>query len=268
MLNLVYKLHIECLTRDELLLPGGPHSSEGSTVGPMVLSLAIFNNLVLTMSSQIGKTLDTTRMKKLETLHYYVLTTMFPLPGHLEDQCGEFLESWMAYLEFNKYPDLIDYYTTIGNGTLLKQKYTTIKESTLLKDIEHFMYLTQLYFSDNTPNQILHIMSTLLSWLKRFYTTIGQHPTLYDFLAITQEDLIQWEYHLDNSKTSVNLKSFQSTPLPPPLYSGKVSHHMHDSGKSDDSFICHTTIKTCLSICQACQPSVCHTIKMTSLSIC
>ena len=73
---------------------------------------------------------------------------------------------------------------------LLKQRYNTIKECTLLKDIEHFMYLTQLYFLDNTPNQILHIMSTLLSWSKRFYTTIGQHPTLYDYLAITQEDLI------------------------------------------------------------------------------
>ena len=143
------------------LLPGGPSRSEGSTVGPMVLSLAIFNNLVLTMSSQIGKTLATRRTQKLETLHYYVLTTMFPLQGHLEDQGSEFLKSWMAYLEFEEFPNLIEYYTTIGNGTLLKQKYTTIKECTLLKDIEHFVYLTQLYFSDNTPNQILHIISTL-----------------------------------------------------------------------------------------------------------
>ena len=172
------------------LLLGGPSSSEGSTVGPMVLSLAIFNNLVLTMSSQIGKTLAKRRMQKLENLHYYVLCTLFPLPVHLDDQCGEFLESWMAYLEFDKFPNLIEYYTTIGKGTLLKQKYTTIKECTLLEDIEHFMYLTQSYFSDNTPNQILHIMSTLLLWSKRFYTTIGQYPTLYNFLAITQEDLI------------------------------------------------------------------------------
>ena len=96
----------------------------------------------------------------------------------------------MAYLEFNEFPNLIEYYTTIGNSTLLKHKYTTIKKCTLLKDIEHFMYLTQSYFSDDTPNQILHIMSTLLLWLKRFYTTIGQYPTLYDFLTITQEDLI------------------------------------------------------------------------------
>ena len=79
----------------------------------------------------------------------------------------------MAYLEFDKFPDLIEYYTTIGSGTLLKEEYNTIKECTLLKHIKHFMYLTQLYFLDNTPNQILHIMSTLPLWLKRFYTTIG-----------------------------------------------------------------------------------------------
>ena len=46
----------------------------------MVLSLAIFNNLVLTMSNQIGKTLAKRRMQKLENLHYYVLSTLFPLP--------------------------------------------------------------------------------------------------------------------------------------------------------------------------------------------
>ena len=48
------------------LLPGGPRSSEGSTVGPMVLSLALSNNLVLNMSSQIGKTLAKRRTQKLE----------------------------------------------------------------------------------------------------------------------------------------------------------------------------------------------------------
>ena len=85
------------------------------------------------MSSQIEKPLAKRRTQKLETLCYYVITTMFPLPGHLEDEHGEFLESWVAYLEFIEFPDLIEYYSTIGNGTILKQKYTTIKESTLLK---------------------------------------------------------------------------------------------------------------------------------------
>ena len=151
----------------------------------MVLSLAILNNLVLTMSSQIGNTLAKRRMLKLENIHYYVLGTLFPLPVHLNDQCSEFLEPCMAYQEFNEFPDLIKYYTTIGNGTLLKEEYTTIKECTLLKDIEHFLYLTQSYFSDNTPNQILHLMSSLILWTNTFYTTTGQYPTLYDYLAIT-----------------------------------------------------------------------------------
>ena len=151
----------------------------------MVLSLAILNNLVLTMPSQTVKTLAKRRTQKLENLHYYMLSTLVPLPVHLEDQHSEFLKCWMAYLEFNEFPNLINYYTTIGNRTLLKEKYTTIKQCTLLQDLEHFMCLTQSYILDNTPNQILLIMSTLLLWSKKFYTTIGPHPTLYDFLAIT-----------------------------------------------------------------------------------
>ena len=74
------------------------------------------------MSSQIGNTLAKRRMQKLENLHYYVLHTLFPLLVHLDDQCSEFLESWMVYLEFEEFPDLIEYYTTIGNGTLLKEE--------------------------------------------------------------------------------------------------------------------------------------------------
>ena len=79
----------------------------------MVLSLAILNNLVFTMSSQIGNTLAKRKTQKLENLHYYVLSTLFPLLVHLDDQPGEFLKSWMAYQEFDKCPDLIEYYTTI-----------------------------------------------------------------------------------------------------------------------------------------------------------
>ena len=137
------------------------------------------------MSSQNGNTPAKRRMQKLENLLYYVLCTLFPLPVHLDDQCSEFLKSWMAYQEFDKFLNLIEYYTTFGNGTLLKEEYTTIKECTLLKDIEHFLYLTQSYFLDDTSNQILHLMSTLLLWLKTLYTTIGQYTTLYDYLAFT-----------------------------------------------------------------------------------
>ena len=174
------------------------------------------------MSSQIGNTLAKRRMQKLENLHYYVLGTLFPLPVHLDDQRGEFLESWMAYQEFDEFPNLIEFYTTIGNGTLLKEEYTllkeeytTIKECTLLKDIEHFLYLTQSYFSDDTPNRILHLMSTLISWSKTFYTTTGQYPTLYNYLAITREDLIHWEYYLNHPNTSVKPNIFRSTLMPP-----------------------------------------------------
>ena len=67
---------------------------------------------------------------------------------------------------------------------------------------------------------------------------------------------------------SANLKIFQPTLLPPPVYLGEVSLHMHDSGESNDMSVCHTTNKTCPSICQPHQPSVCHSVKMTCLSIC
>ena len=68
----------------------GPGSSEGSTVGPMVLSLAFSRNLgSLTMSRLTETTLVTRRMKNLETLHYYVLSTLFPLLGYLNDHHGD-----------------------------------------------------------------------------------------------------------------------------------------------------------------------------------
>ena len=162
------------------------------------------------MSSQIGKTLAKRRTQNLETLHYYVLITLFPLPVHLDEQCSEFLKSWMAYLEFDLFPDIIEYYCTIGNGTLLKEEFTTIKECTLHKDIKCFMYLTKLYFSDNTPNKILH---TLLWWSK-FLHYYGQYPTLYDFLAITPEDLTCLNYYLTYSNKCAKLKIFQPTLLP------------------------------------------------------
>ena len=114
-----------------------------------------------------------------------MLSTLFPLLGYLDDQCGEFLESWMAYLDFVEFPNLIEYCTNIGNGTLLKEEYTTMENSMLLKDIENFMYLTQPYFMEDIPNQILHMLSMLLLQSKTFNTTIGQYPTVYTFLATT-----------------------------------------------------------------------------------
>ena len=83
MYSVSYLLDVELKMNYRRLLPGGPSSSEGSTVGPRVLSLAIFNNLVLTMSSQISKTLATRRMQNLDNLHYFVLNTLFPLPDYI-----------------------------------------------------------------------------------------------------------------------------------------------------------------------------------------
>ena len=52
------------------------------------------------MSSLIGTTLAKRRMQYLETLHYYVLCTLFLLLGYLDDRCSEFIELWMANLGF------------------------------------------------------------------------------------------------------------------------------------------------------------------------
>ena len=48
----------------------------------------------------------------------------------------------MAYFDFVEFPDLIKYYNTIGNGTLLKEEHNTIENHTLLKDIDYLMYHT------------------------------------------------------------------------------------------------------------------------------
>ena len=111
-------------------------------------------------------------------------------------------------------------------------------------------------------------MSTLILWSKTFYTTTGQYPTLYDYLAITREDLIRWEYHLDNPNISVRPNIFRSTLIPPLVYCGEVSHHMRDSIETYESSVCHTTNMTCPSICQSHQPSVCHTTNMTRPYVC
>ena len=122
---------------------------------------------------------------KPRPLQYYVLCTLFPLPGYLDDQCSEFLELWMANHGFRELHNLSKYYSSIGNDTLLKQEYTIMETFTLLKDFKNLMYCTQPNFSEDTPNQILHMLNTLILWLKTFYTTIGQCITLNDFLAIT-----------------------------------------------------------------------------------
>ena len=83
----------------------------------------------------------------------------------------------------------------------------------LLKDIKNFMYLTQLDFSSDTPNQILHMLSILVLWSKSFYTTSGQYPTLYNFLAITLKEISCWKYYLMYPNKCAKLKIFQPTLL-------------------------------------------------------
>ena len=102
------------------------------------------------MSSLIGTTLASRRMQNLETLHYYVLWMLFPHLYYLDNQNSEFFESWMAYLDFEEFPDLIKYYTTIGISTLLKYEYTTMENHTLLKDIDNLMHLNQPNFNEDT----------------------------------------------------------------------------------------------------------------------
>ena len=111
-------------------------------------------------------------------------------------------------------------------------------------------------------------MSTLILWSKTFYTTTGQYPTLYDYLAITREDLIRWEYHLDNPNISVRPNIFRSTLIPPLVYCGEVSHHMRDTIETYESSICHTTNMTCPYVCQSHQLSVCHTTNITRPYVC
>ena len=83
-------------------------------------------------------------------------------------------------LDFEEFPALIKYYTTIGNITLLKEEYTTMENCTILKDTKKFMYLTQPSFLEDTPNQILHMLSTLQLWSNflHYYWPIS-YPLLF-----------------------------------------------------------------------------------------
>ena len=91
------------------------------------------------------------------SFHFWVI--------YMTNAVNSLSHGWLI-LKLEEFPILIKYYTNIDNGTLLKEEYTTIKEYTLLKDVRNFMYLTQPYFMEDTPNQIIHILSTLLLWSK------------------------------------------------------------------------------------------------------
>ena len=82
-----------------------------------------------------------------------MLLTLFPLLGYLNDQCSEFLKLWMANHGFGEFPNLIKYYTTIGNGTLLKEEYTTTNNHTLHNDKKIYVpYQTEFLRGHSQPN--------------------------------------------------------------------------------------------------------------------
>ena len=107
-------------------------------------------------------------LQPLETLHCYVLHTRFPLPGYLDDQHSEFLKLWLGYHGFRELLNLIEYYNTIINCTILKDEYNTIKIVHYLWTLtyDYLVYITQPKFREDTPNQILHVWSTLIMWSK------------------------------------------------------------------------------------------------------
>ena len=86
---------------------------------------------------------------------------------------------------FEELPNLIKYYTITGKHTLDK-------------DLHYLEHITQSSFQEETPYQIMHMMSTLLLCPKLSYTTIGPYPTHYDFLAVSHKELIYWENYLEN----------------------------------------------------------------------
>ena len=94
------------------------------------------------MSSPIWTAPATRRMQTRDTLCYYVLHTLFPLPGYLDNQHSEFLNLWLDYHGFREFPNLIMYYTTIAVRTKIKEEYTSIENFTPLKDLDNLVYTT------------------------------------------------------------------------------------------------------------------------------
>ena len=114
---------------------------------------------------------------------------------------------WLI-LNSKNFQKLIEYYTAVGNRTLIKEEYTAIKESTLLNDIKIFYvpYPTVFQGGHSQPNPAHIVYTTIV--VKNFYTTIGQYPTLYNFLAITPEEISHWNYYLTYPNKYVKPKIF------------------------------------------------------------
>ena len=88
----------------------------------------------------------------------------------------------MAYLEFNKFPDLIKYYTTIGNGTLLKR--STLQSKNVHYLMTNVPYPIVCLRQHTQPNPTHNEYTTIV--VKISTLQFGQHPTLY---------MISWPLH-------------------------------------------------------------------------
>ena len=106
---------------------------------------------------------------------------------------------------FKELTDLIEYYTTTGS-------------STLDKDLHYLELVRQLNFQEKMPYKIMYLVSTIILWLKDFYTACGQYLTLYNFLAISCNDLCNWEQSLENPYECPKPNLFRHTVVPALLY--------------------------------------------------
>ena len=70
------------------------------------------------------------------------------------------------------------------------------------------------------------MLSTLILWSKTFYTTIGQYPTLNDFLAIAPKENISLELLPNVSQQMCQIQYFPTYMTTPLLYVGEMSQHM------------------------------------------
>ena len=117
-------------------------------------------------------------------------------------------------------------------------EYTTIENHTQLNDIKTLMYPTQLTFSEDTPNEILHMLSTVILRLKTFYTTFGQYPTLYDFLAITPKEVSHWKYYL----------AYHNKCVKPNIFDLHYYHHISTHRRSCITYVIQVNPQMCLSV--------------------
>ena len=145
----------------------GSSSSEGSTVAHSSTCSPISCYTQQSSFNYVKSNWDNPTYKKdmkPRNSTHYVLSTLVPLLGYLYDQCSEFLESWMAYHEFKEFPDLIKYYTTTVNCTLLKEECTAMENCTLLRDIKILCTLPNHISWKILPTKFYTLNTTLLLW--------------------------------------------------------------------------------------------------------